>query len=288
MKILITGSDGQLGKEWCKYLKKIGAEPVCFNSDDLNITYEESIETVLNKEDPDVIINCAAYTAVDKAEENRKQANLVNHIAVRNLADACRKRGIKLVHFSTDYIFPGDATDKEKFPEGYSENSDTAPINYYGQTKLDGERALENSGCDYLLIRVSWLCGRFGNNFLKTMLKLADEKSILRVVGDQWGSPTFAENVVKNTHFLLEKGLSGTYHITSKGMTNWAGFARKIFECADTNVEVHAIPTSEYPTEAVRPKFSKLNTQKIENVEGVDLIHWEEGTENLVRKLQNS
>lgn len=288
MKILIAGSGGQLGHEWCEYLKSIDADYACFNSDAFNITYDANVKLVLDKEDPDVLINCAAYTAVDEAEEKRERAELVNHQAVKNLAAACKHREIKFVHFSTDYVFPGNASDKDQFPEGYTEHAITNPVNYYGTTKWKGEEAIRESGCDYLIIRVSWLCGQYGKNFLKTMLRLAENRNSISVVGDQWGSPTFTTDVVKTTHVLLKKGLSGTYHITSKGITNWADFARFIFECAGKNIDVQSIPTSGYPTKAERPRFSKLNTQKIEKVEGVQLLDWKQGTQELLQQLQNN
>ncbi|MDZ7715671.1 MAG: dTDP-4-dehydrorhamnose reductase [Balneolaceae bacterium] len=288
MEILLTGSNGQLGKEWQRYLRESNKPYSAFNSKEFDITDKDKIKVILEKEDPDVFINCAAYTAVDQAEEQREQANLVNHRAVQNLAIACKERGIKFVHFSTDYVFPGKASDKDQFPKGYHEDSKPAPINYYGLTKWKGEEAIRESGCDYLIIRVSWLCGQYGKNFLKTMLRLARDRDKIKVVGDQWGSPTFAADVVRNTHVLLEKGFSGTYHITSRGITSWADFARFIFECADKNIDVQAIPTSEYPTKAERPKFSKLNTQKIESLDEIELLHWKEGTKDLTEQLKNN
>lgn len=286
MKILVTGASGQLGKEWCTYLERIDADYVSYNSEDLDITNHESLNMVLDRESPEIIMNCAAYTSVDKAEDEKEKADIVNHKAVANLAEACSNRRIKLVHFSTDYIFPGNASDKDQFPKGYHEYSKTAPINYYGETKWKGEKAIRESGCDYLIIRVSWLCGQYGNNFLKTMLRLAGKRDKIKVVCDQWGSPTFTADVVKNTHILFGRGFSGTYHITSRGITNWADFARFIFECADKNIDVQAISTSEYPTKAERPKFSKLNTQEIESLDEIELIHWKEGTKDLVKQLK--
>ena len=289
VKTVLLGAGGQLGKEWLNFLKRAkGITFKTFDSSEVDITNLSSVYSVLDEESPDIIINCAAYTAVDQAEEDKEQANLVNHLAVKKLAEACKEKGIKLIHFSTDYIFPGDTEDKERLPKGYPEDAETRPINFYGKTKWLGEQAIRDSGCNYLIIRVSWLCGRYGNNFLKTMLHLADKKTQLSIVGDQFGSPTFTKDVVKKTHILLEKGLSGTYHITSKGITTWADFAKHIFESAGKNIEVQPIPTSEYPTKAERPKFSKLNTQKIEQVEGLHLMDWKQGTRELVKLLQNN
>lgn len=288
MKLVLLGASGQLGKEWQSYLVERNKSYSAFNSKEFDVTKSKQVERILEEEDPDVLINCAAYTAVDEAEDQRERANIVNQKAVRELAIACQSRGIKFVHFSTDYVFPGNASDKDQFPKGYDEDSETDPINYYGATKWKGEEAIRESGCDYLIIRVSWLCGQYGKNFLKTMLRLAENRNSISVVGDQWGSPTFTTDVVKNTHVLLKKGLSGTYHITSKGITNWADFARFIFECAGKNIDVQSIPTSGYPTKAERPRFSKLNTQKIESIDKVELNHWKKGTKELIEQLKNN
>lgn len=285
MRILITGGNGQLGSEWVYFLNKQGVEFIALPSSDLDITDHPDVRRVLNNLRPDMIINCAAYTQVDKAEVEKEKAFAVNADGVKNLADYCVENDIKLVHFSTDYVFEGSPNDKQKLPEGYPEDHKPNPINVYGESKRAGEVSILHSGCDHLLIRVSWLCGRFGNNFIKSMIRYGKEREELTVVNDQFGSPTFADNVVENTWHLLEQNIAGTYHISSQGMITWYDLAKAIFQKTGEQVEIKPIPTSEFPTKAKRPAFSLLSTKKIANIPGVTLIDWQDGLHSLLANI---
>lgn len=285
MRILITGGNGQLGSEWVYYLNKQGVEFIALPSSDLDITDHADVRRVLNNLKPDLIINCAAYTKVDQAEDDKEKAFSVNAHGVKNLADYCSERNIKMVHFSTDYVFEGTLEDKQQLPDGYPEDHITKPINAYGESKLEGEINIRNSGCDYLIIRVSWLCGRFGNNFVKSMVRLSRERDELKVVNDQFGSPTFTDNLVMNTWHLIEQNKSGHYHITSKGMITWYELAQAIFKKTGEPVELKPIPSSEFPTKAKRPSFSLLSTRKIAAVPGITLTDWQEGLHNLLANI---
>lgn len=285
MKFLVTGAGGQLGKEWADHLQLKGLNFSAYNSSDLDISDNTQLRTILEKENPEIVINCAAYTKVDDAEDNEELAFTINSESVKELALLCKEMNIRLVHFSTDYVFPGTSEDRKKFPSGYKEEHSVKPLNIYGQSKLDGENAIKSSGCDYLIIRVSWLCGRHGNNFVKTMLRLGKERDTLSVVNDQFGSPGFADNIVQNTLTLLKENRTGVFHLTSSGLINWYDLATEIFSQAGLEVKVVPVPSSEFPTKAKRPSFSKLNTDKIATIDGIKIEGWKEGLTKLIELL---
>ncbi|MEP1150211.1 MAG: dTDP-4-dehydrorhamnose reductase [Balneola sp.] len=285
MKILITGSGGQLGQEWVDFCTKKNISFQSFSSRELDITDKDSVSRAIKNYKPDVFINCAAYTKVDAAEDNKDLALQVNGEAVKIIAQICAENRIKLVHYSTDYVFSGEKEDSKIYSEGYSEEHEINPLNVYGLSKRKGEEALLESDCEYLLIRVSWLCGRFGNNFVKTMLKLAKSRKELSVVNDQFGSPTFADQVVEQSFKLLEKNEDGVFHLSSKGIATWYDFSKEIFAQKKLSVKVIPVTSEEFPTKAKRPAFSKLSTQKISNISGVEMIHWEEGLARLLKQL---
>lgn len=286
-KVLLLGASGQLGKEWQAFFaRNRGALVVLpYTSSQLDITDFKKLEHEFNEQQPDVIINCAAYTKVDQAEDERGKAEQVNTEAVKNLAACCKNEETKLIHFSTDYIFAGGKDDQEKFPEGYPEDHTADPVNWYGMTKWKGEQAIRSSGCSHLILRVSWLCGEYGQNFVTTMLRLAQDRDEVSVVADQIGSPTFTENLVRNTFKLIEEKHEGTYHLTSEGQITWADFAAAIFDLTNARVKVNRIPSSEYPTAAERPFFSKLNCHKIKQIPGIETEHWEKGLSRLINRL---
>jgi dTDP-4-dehydrorhamnose reductase len=288
MKLLILGASGQLGREWQAYLKRFNDEAVAaipYTSADLDICNYGQVKGALQEHQPDAVINCAAYTNVDEAEEERDRARRVNSEAVKHLAGVCRELGIKLIHFSTDYIFAGKKKDQQLFPAGYSENHPADPVNWYGQTKWKGEQAIRASGCRHLIMRASWLCGAFGANFVRAMLRLAENHTEVSVVNDQMGSPTFARNLVKNTVRLIEREQEGTYHQTSQGIISWADFAEGIFELAGKPVSVKRISSDDYPTRAARPFYSKLNTEKIAQVPGIETEDWKTGLKQLLDEI---
>ncbi|MFH5831257.1 dTDP-4-dehydrorhamnose reductase [Halalkalibaculum sp. DA3122] len=289
MKGIIFGAGGQLGREWMDQLNR-GNVPLFdyysgFGSDQLDITDDRAVAEILDAEMPDVVVNCAAYTDVDRAEDHRKVAVRVNGTAVKSLAGQCAEREIKLVHYSTDYVFPGRSEDRRRFPEGYPEDHETSPVNWYGATKLKGEQGVRQAGCEHLIIRVSWLCGFYGSNFIKTMLQLADQRSQLDVVDDQWGSPTFTGPVVQNTLSLLRNQEQGVYHITSGGLTSWYELACEIFRTSGHDIQVNPVSSDAFETRAKRPRFSKLSTRKAAQVPGVIMPSWREGLKNLLKKL---
>lgn len=288
MRFLITGGNGQLGREWQDFLQNQQADFETLSSGDLDISDKAAVEKKLRSFQPDVLINCAAYTKVDQAEEERDKAMDINGTAVEELAQICSSLKIKLVHYSTDYIFAGKTEDREILPDGYPEDHPPAPENVYGESKLKGEEGMQKSGCEYLLIRVSWLCGRYGNNFVKTMLRLSKNHDELKVVNDQFGCPTFTENVVLNTFELLKLGEEGIFHISSAGEITWYDFAKEIFRQRDIPIKVNPVNSNEFPARARRPAYSLLDTQKIDNLPGISIIDWKTGLEKLLNQLNEN
>lgn len=285
MKILITGAEGQLGKEWLNELSGKDKNVTGFGSRDFDITVSAEVESKMERIRPDLVINCAAYTNVDGAEDHSEKAFQVNEAGVGNLAGWCASHGTKLVHYSTDYVFPGRLEDREKYPDGYPEHAPFEPVNTYGASKLAGEEKLRDSGASFLLIRTSWLCGRYGDNFVSTMLRLGKERERLKVVNDQFGSPSFTKNIVFNTWNLIEKEQTGVFHVTSGGLITWHRFAEAVFEISGLEVQVDSISTVEYPTKARRPAFSKLSTEKLESVAGSRVIEWKQELRELLLSL---
>lgn len=287
---MLLGASGQLGREWQLLGSQLHERNILFlpyTSSQLDISRFEGVSREIAEIKPEMVINCAAYTKVDRAEKEREQARTINAEAVSHLAEQCRKQGSKLIHYSTDYVFPGKEGDRDRFPKGYPEDHPADPVNWYGQTKWEGEQAIRASGCHYLIIRTTWLCGRFGNNFVKTMLKYGRERDELQVVDDQWGSPSFADEVVKHTFKLIEEDAEGTYHLTSGGLTNWWEFAMKIFEYSDISVAVKPVSSEEFPTDAPRPKFSKLDTRRAEEEYGIKADPWEKGLKRLLKEIES-
>jgi len=284
-RFLILGAGGQLGREWVNQLMLRDRDVYAYTREDLDVTDRIAVSRIIAHVKPEVVVNCAAYTQVDKAESVPETARLLNTVVPNLLADLCKKHSAKLVHYSTDYIFGGSDEDRNVYPDGFSENHPSQPQNVYGQTKWDGERMIVQSGCPYLIIRISWLCGRFGRNFVKTMMQLGRERDEIRVVDDQFGSPGFADNIVINTLALIDRGATGVYHISSKGQTSWAEFAQEIMIQAGLKAVVKPIPSSEYPTPARRPAFSVLNTNKIEQVPGVIAEDWKIGLMRLIKSV---
>ena len=287
--VAFFGASGQLGREWQRYITERYPDVVLlpYTSSQLDITRHEEVSHEITERQPDLIINCAAYTKVDRAEEERDRAMEVNARAVGHMAKECKKHGIRLVHYSTDYIFAGRKVDRDQFPEGYPEDHPADPVNWYGQTKWKGEEAIRASGCSHLIIRATWLCGVYGHNFVKTMLRLGREKDFLQVVDDQWGSPSFAEEVVRNTDALLDERAGGTFHLTSTGLITWFQFAEAIFEETGVEVNLKPVRSEAFAQKAERPKFSKLNTEKAEQVAGVHIRPWREVLRRLLKQIEN-
>lgn len=284
MKILITGAGGQLGREWSHFLDASDHDVVALDSSTLDITDSDAIHRIFLDEEPDVLINCAAYTNVDGAEDDPDAAFSVNEIGVQNLAHACTRHRVVLVHFSTDYVFEGSDKDKKKLPNGYDEEYPPSPENVYGKSKRGGELAIEKFAEKWLIVRVSWLCGRYGSNFIKTMLRLSTEKETLQVVDDQTGSPTFCFDVVDKTMKLLEMDQNGYFHISSKGVTTWHGVTQELIRLTGNNTKLEAVSSDKFPMKAKRPSYSLLNTQKIVGL-GLEPIAWKDGIETMLSQL---
>lgn len=285
MKYFITGASGQLGREWLTFLKNSDSDFISFTSSELDITNANRVLNEVKSQRPDVIINCAAYTKVDQAESEAEKAYAVNEAGVENLAKAAKMTGSKLVHYSTDYVFSGSRQDQEKYPDGYPENAPVDPMNVYGKSKLAGEKVIENSGVNHLLIRTSWLCSPNGKNFVNTMLRLGSERDKISVVDDQIGSPSYTFDVVEKTSELLNMNASGTYHLTSEGKISWADFAVEIFKQVKISVEVLRITSSEFKVDAKRPSYSLLSTKKLKNF-GCEVLNWKKGLDQLLEKRQ--
>lgn len=257
MKILITGADGMLGQDLCPVLEDYGHEIIETDLPELDITKPEVILDVLSSEKPDVVIHCAAYTNVDKAEEDIETARLINKTGTKNVAQVCAKLDIPIVYISTDYVFDG----KADVP--YLPNSPKNPINNYGLTKSEGEDDVKNLCEKYYIVRTSWLYGHHGKNFVETMLSLAD-KDELKVVNDQTGCPTWTVELSNGIAKILEENKPyGIYHVCGSGSTTWYGFAKQIFEFSKLNVNLLPCKTEEFPRPAKRPHYSVMNNDKI-------------------------
>lgn len=271
MRILITGSNGQLGREIVNQLKNTKHDIMTTTSKTFDISNQEMIIKIFKEFKPEVVINCASYTAVDdcEVEENYKIAYQINVEAVKNLAIECEKYKSKFIHFSTDYVF--DGLENKPMKETHKRN----PINKYGQTKMLSEDETKKYCSRYFVLRTSWLYGD-GNNFVKTMLKLAESKSELNVVGDQIGSPTYTKDLTWVILKLMETDLYGVYHGTNQGECSWYEFAREIFKIKGVEVKVNKVTSEEYVRKAKRPKYSTLDNNNLREV-GLDLFRpWKE------------
>ncbi|MGM0588531.1 MAG: dTDP-4-dehydrorhamnose reductase [Bacteroidota bacterium] len=284
--MLVTGCTGQLGQEWMNSVYR--HQCVGVGHKKMDLTDPSSIADTLDKHQPDIVINTAAYTQVDQAEDEPEIAKAVNADGVKQLARACRDRGIFLVHYSTDYVFPGKTEDKQRYPKGYPEDAPVDPINVYGESKLKGEQYIRELMNDFLIIRVSWLCGQYGSNFIRTMLKLGQKREELSVVNDQWGSPTFTHHTVVQTIGLLETGSTGIFHCTSNGLITWYELAEYTLRKAGIDVEIKPVTSDEFPTKAPRPAFSKLDPQKMLKRVKDGELPWRMGVDQLLQAYLDS
>jgi dTDP-4-dehydrorhamnose reductase len=289
MKILVLGCKGQLGRCLNDQLTNSDHDVIYTSREQIDIAEFEVTKNQILKASPDLIINATAYTAVDKAEEDQKTANLINHLAVKNIADICNQLGCWLIHVSTDYVFDGNS----KFP--YREDDQTNPQGAYGETKLKGELAIQASGCKHIILRTAWVFSEYGNNFLKTILRLGAERDELSIVGDQIGCPTYAQDIARSVveiaPQLNSREYNGIYHYCGDQPCSWYDFANAIFDQAMTNnlkipSIVNSIETTAYPTPAKRPAFSVLNCAKIENDFGVHASNWYGGIGQVISKLK--
>ena len=282
MNILITGCNGQLGNEM-QLLEKEHPQHTFFNTDvqELDITDQQTVEQFVNENRIDGIVNCAAYTAVDKAEENEELARLLNSVAPAYLAAAVEKRGGWFVQISTDYVFDGT----NHTP--YTENEPTCPNSVYGRTKLAGEVQAMQACQRTMIIRTAWLYSTFGNNFVKTMIRLGREKQELGVIFDQIGTPTYARDLARVIFVAIEQGIQpGIYHFSNEGVISWYDFTKAIHRIAGINTcKVRPLHTSEYPTPANRPHYSVLDKTKIKQTYGIEVPYWEESLQECISLL---
>ena len=287
MRILLTGAGGQLGHELLRGLAPLGSLVACMRAG-CDLERPEHLREVILRHAPDVIVNAAAYTAVDRAESEPDRAAAVNRDAVAVMAEEARRIGASLVHYSTDYVFDGTKIGR------YLETDPTHPLGVYGQTKWEGEEALRSSGVPHLILRTSWVVGAHGTNFAKTMLRLATTQETMRVVADQIGAPTSTALIADVTAQLLRRlsadGTNrfpfGTYHLAADGETSWHAYAQFVFVAAGLDpARIHPITTSEYPTPARRPANSRLDTTRLRETFGLTLPDWSVGVREVVRAI---
>ncbi len=282
-KILITGSNGQLGKELKRLENSFSQFNFIFLSrEDLPIHHYELVRNFFKGYQPQFLINCAAYTAVDRAESEKELAFQVNGESVGVLAAVCKEYGTKLIHISTDYVFDGTAT----IP--YKEESLTNPQSVYGASKLEGEKEALRFNPDSIIIRTSWVYSEFGKNFVKTMLKLMSEREELNVVSDQFGSPTYAADLAEAILQIISSGQwhPGIYHFSNEGIISWYEFAVAVKELSGNICKVNPIPTSQYPTPAKRPAYSVLDKTKIQSAFSVRIKDWKASLETCLSRLK--
>ena len=275
-KILVTGADGQVGSEFRELALRYPQHSFLFCSrSDMDISDEQSIAQQFAAFLPEFCINCAAYTAVDRAETEKEKAFAINGMAVRNLATACSRHHTKLVHISTDYVFDGNGS--HPYPEDYPTN----PLNIYGQSKLQGEQEAMKAGSGAVVIRTSWVYSTFGNNFVKTMMRLMQSKPQISVVADQKGSPTYAADLAEAVLAIIGAGSwkPGIYHYSNTGVISWFEFANCIKELIGSSCDVRPTDTAGYPTPAKRPAYSVMNTSKIAGAFQLTLKPWKQSLE---------
>jgi dTDP-4-dehydrorhamnose reductase len=283
MVVLVTGSSGQLGQS-LQFIapKYVDIDFVFCSSSDLDITNSDNCETVFSKYNPNYCINTAAYTAVDKAESEPEKAHLINVVGAKNLAEVCKKHNTVLLHVSTDFVFDGEKNSP------YTEEDLPNPTGVYGQTKLDGEKAIQEIWIKHFIIRTSWVYSQFGNNFMKTMLRLASERDSISVVNDQIGTPTNAVDLAEVLIKIIQTDNRqpatnnyGVYNFSNDGQCSWYDFAKKIFVVNNITINLQPIPTTSFPTAAKRPRYSVLDKGKIKRVFGVDVANWDESLETI-------
>ena len=294
MNILVTGANGQLGNEMRIVSKRSSDRYIFTDVEELDITNRDAVMNFVKENDIKVVVNCAAYTNVDKAEDDEATAELINAQAVKHLAEACKSNNATLIHISTDYVFGGN--------EGNTPRTEDEPVNptgAYGRTKLHGEQTIQEVGCNYLIIRTAWLYSEFGNNFVKTMRRLTSERDKLNVVFDQIGTPTYAldlANVIMRFIEILKKEnnyqlstvnfqLYGVYHFSNEGVISWYDFAKEICELSGNECDIQPCHSNEFPSKVKRPSYSVLDKTKIKNKLNITIPHWKESLKKCINKL---
>ena len=280
-KAIIFGASGQLGN-CIKSITGADSETFYFPGEaEANILDVEALDKIFEAQKPDYVINCAAYTAVDKAEDDSELSEKVNVTGVKNLADQCAKYGTVLIHVSTDFVFKGDVA------RPLTESDPTHPISVYGQTKLDGEKAAAQIE-KHVIVRTGWLYSEHGNNFVKTMLKLGADRDELRIIADQVGTPTYAIDLAGFILHIIEQQSTayGIYHYSNEGVTSWFDFARAVFDVSETRVKAIPIRTDQYPTRATRPSYSVMDKSKAKETFGIEIPYWRDSLIKCIQKLR--
>lgn len=282
MNILVTGANGQLGNEMQRVAKTSSNHYIFTDVAQLDITDREAVLRAVKDNSIQVIVNCAAYTNVDKAEDDSETADLINNKAVENLAIAARENDATLIHISTDYVFKGNRCTPCR------EDWETDPLGVYGITKLAGEKSIERTGCRHIIIRTAWLYSPFGKNFVKTMQKLTAEKDSLKVVFDQVGTPTYAGDLADAIARIIETGQlgkQGIYHFSNEGVCSWYDFAREICELSGNTCNIQPCHSDEFPSKVKRPHFSVLDKTKIKDTFGIEVPYWKDSLKKCIREL---
>ena len=280
MKVLVTGVKGQLGYDVVNELEKRGHEAVGVDVEEMDITDADKVREVILKENPEAVIHCAAYTAVDAAEENEEVCRKVNTDGTVNIAKVCGENNIKMMYISTDYVFDGEG---EQY---WQPDESRHPLNVYGQTKYEGELAVEKEVKKYFIVRIAWVFGVNGKNFIKTMLNLGKTHDELSVVDDQVGSPTYTFDLARLLVDMIETDKYGKYHATNEGICTWCEFAKEIFRQAGMNVKVNPVTSEEFPTKAKRPHNSRMSKDKLEEQGFARLPAWQDALERYLKCLE--
>lgn len=287
MNILVTGANGQLGNEIRLLAGKSKNDTYLFTDvEELNIIKLDDIRSFVKKNKINIIVNCAAYTNVDKAEDDVELCDLINNKAVENLAVTAKENNCTLIHVSTDYVFQGN----KNLP--CTEDELTSPLGVYGKTKLAGEKAIQKIGCKYLIFRTAWLYSEFGNNFVKTMIRLTSERDSLKVVFDQVGSPTYAGDLALLIFSIIEnrqyQQYEGVYHFSNEGVCSWYDFAKEISAIAETDCDIEPCHSNEFPSKVTRPAFSVLDKTKVKTDFQFVVPYWRESLVKCINKLKNN
>ncbi len=283
-RVLITGANGQLGSEIRELSPQSKSNFIFTDVVTLDITKKDDIIRFIVKNSIDIIVNCAAYTNVDKAEEEQELADIINRQAVKNLVEVCSDNKVSLIHISTDYVFGGTKNTP------YKETDQTSPLGIYGKTKFEGEKAVLGSTINYLILRTSWLYSSYGNNFVKTIKRLSTEKDELRVVFDQVGTPTYAKDLANFIIYIIDNNLlqnrRGVYHFSNEGVCSWYDFAREIICLSDSQCKVTPCYSDEYATKVTRPNYSVLDKTKLRNDFNYQIPYWRDALKKCITKIE--
>lgn len=280
MKVLVTGVKGQLGYDVVNELTKRGHIAIGTDIEEMDITNAQCVSKVIKENTPDAVVHCAAYTAVDAAEDNEEICRKINVDGTQNIANVCKELDIKMVYISTDYVFDGEGE------RPWEPSDERTPLNIYGQTKYEGELAVENTVDKFFIVRIAWVFGINGKNFVKTMLNLGKTRDSLTVVNDQYGSPTFTYDLARLLVDMIETEKYGVYHATNEGICTWYEFACEIFKQANLNVKVTPVSASEYPAKAKRPSNSRMSKEKLTENGFEKLPTWQNALERYLKELK--